>query len=73
MDYQSDNNATYRAKTGRAGDISIEKKHNASGLNGVKRHSVSETAQKSQQGSGNGTMTNIAEQQTITVTYHFNF
>lgn len=73
MDYQSDDNATYRAKTDGAGNIRVDKKHNGSGLNGVKRHAVSETAQKSQQGSGNGTMTNIAEQQTITVTYHFNF
>nr|UZP17445.1 hypothetical protein [Tobacco necrosis virus A]UZP17449.1 hypothetical protein [Tobacco necrosis virus A] len=72
MDYQTDvseDNVQVRGRARRDG----EKKHNGSGLTGVKRHAVSETSQKSQQGTGNGTMTNIAEEQTITVTYNFNF
>ncbi len=40
---------------------------------GVKEQAVGQTAQKSHQGTGNGVMTNIAETQTITVTYNFNF
>jgi hypothetical protein len=70
MDYQSDS-STKTGETGRANRGS--RAHNGSGLSGVKRQAVSETAQKSQQGTGNGTMTNIAEEQTITVTYNFNF
>nr|UHS72237.1 MAG: hypothetical protein 2 [Macanavirus sp.] len=42
-------------------------------LQGVKEMAVGQTAQKSQQGQGNSTMTNIAETQTITVTNNFNF
>ncbi|ACW84409.1 movement protein [Furcraea necrotic streak virus] len=42
-------------------------------LSGVKEQAVGQTSQKSHQGQGNGVMTNIAETQTITVTYNFNF
>ncbi|AAU93818.1 p8 [Olive mild mosaic virus] len=73
MDYQTDINEDNVSISGRARRGTGDKKHNGSGMSGVKRHAVSETAQKSQQGTGNGTMTNIAEEQTITVTYNFNF
>ncbi|AAA86435.1 MAG: movement protein 1 [unidentified tobacco necrosis virus] len=72
MDYQTDVTEDNVQIRGRARSVE-GKKHNGSGLTGVKRHAVSETSQKSQQGTGNGTMTNIAEEQTITVTYNFNF
>lgn len=73
MDYQtevSEDNVSVSDRTRRGTE---NKRHNGSGLTGVKRHAVSETSQKSQQGTGNGTMTNIAEEQTITVTYNFHF
>ncbi len=71
MDFHSDSevrgSGNDRAERGGRGS------RNGSGMAGVKRQAVSETTQKSQQGTGNGTMTNIAEEQTITVTYNFNF
>ncbi len=73
MDYQTEVTEDNVQIRGRARNRSEERKHNGSGLSGVKRQAVSETTQKSQQGTGNGTMTNIAEEQTITVTYNFNF
>lgn len=73
MDYQTDVQEDNVQIRGRSRSSTGDKKHNSSGLTGVKRHAVSETSQKSQQGTGNGTMTNIAEEQTITVTYNFNF
>lgn len=72
MDYSTDV-ASNNEHRGRTRGISSDRAHNGSGNTGVKRQAVSETAQKSQQGSGNGTMTNVADQQTITVTYNFNF
>jgi hypothetical protein len=73
MDYQTEVSEDNVSVRGRARRGTEDKKHNGSGLTGVKCHAVSETSQKSQQGTGNGTMTNIAEEQTITVTYNFNF
>lgn len=76
MDYQVEvegDNTQIRGRSRSSERGSESKRHNGSGISGVKRQAVSETTQKSQQGSGNGTMTNIAEQQTITVTYNFNF
>ncbi len=71
MEYSANTSNTTQER-GRARGTSAER-HNGSGLNGVKRQAVSETTQKSQQGTGNGTMTNVAEEQTITVTYNFHF
>ncbi len=71
MDFHSDSEVR-GAKRDRADKGQREMRHSG-GMSGVKRQAVSETTQKSQQGTGNGTMTNIAEEQTITVTYNFNF
>ncbi|CAA59979.1 hypothetical protein OLV1gp3 [Olive latent virus 1] len=74
MDYQTEVSEDNVSVRGRARRGTEDKKHNGSGLTGVKRHAVSETSQKSQSRYwSNGTMTNIAEEQTITVTYNFNF
>ena len=73
MDYQAEVSEDNVSVSGRARRGDGSKKHYGTGLAGVKRQAVSETTLKSQQGTGNGTMTNIAEEQTITVTYNFNF
>ncbi|ALF95242.1 P8 [Potato necrosis virus] len=73
MDYQTEVTRDQGYNSDRARENGGNRKHNNGGLSGVKRHAVNETVSKSQQGTGNGTMTNVAEEQTITVTYNFNF
>ena len=53
MDYQTEVTEDNVQIRGRARGKSEERRHNGSGLSGVKRQAVSETSQKSQQGTGN--------------------
>jgi len=65
-----DTNQSQRAETSAESD---KKQDNTTGgMRGIKRSAV-EQEKNMQRGSGNACMTNVAEQQTITVTYNFNF
>nr|UHS72275.1 MAG: hypothetical protein 2 [Procedovirinae sp.] len=73
MDYQAEVDEVRSTSDEQGYNTDRQNRRHGRRNDGVKRQAVSETAQKSQQGSGNGVMTNIAETQTITVTYNFNF
>lgn len=71
MDYEVQSDVGSQSGSRRATTKYASKR--GGGMSGVKEQAVGQTAQKSQQGTGNGTTTFVADTQTNTVTYNFNF